>query len=114
MHSKRSRRLKKHSAYDEKSSAIDVRDEKSKDLGTTTWKNRSKIINSESEEKNVFEWESNSWKKASHSKRARRLKKCSAYNGESSTIDIRDSASEDVGITTGTNLSQIIIPANEE
>ena len=88
--------------------------ERSKDAGSTAGNNRSKIINSANKEKNVFDLESNSGNKASHSKRSGRLKTDSAYEDNSSAIDIRDSVSEHAGVTVGNDLSQIIIAANEE
>ena len=62
----------------------------------------------------MLDLESNSREKVSQSKRTGTLKEDSACNNESSAIDLRDSVAEDVGITAGKNLSQAIIPANEE
>ena len=61
----------------------------------------------------MFDLESTSGEKASHSKRSRRLKEDSEYNDEPSAIDSRDSAAEDAGVAAKNNLYQIIIPANE-
>ena len=62
----------------------------------------------------MFDLESNSGKKVSHANRGRRLKKHSAYDSESSTIDTRDSIAEDASVNAGNNLSQMITPAQEE
>ena len=55
-------------------------------------------------ETNMIDLESNSRKKASQSKRPRRLIKDSAYGNELSAIDVRDSAAED-----GVALQEIIL-----
>ena len=88
--------------------------ERSVDVGSTARKNRSKIIISVNKETNVFDLESNSGEKVLHSKRSGRLKEDSAYNNELSAIDNRDSVAKDAGVNAGNNLSQKIIPANEE
>ena len=53
----------KDSSYNNKPSAIDTRDERSKDVGATAEKNRSKMINAVNKETNAFDLESNSGKK---------------------------------------------------
>ena len=88
--------------------------ERSKVAGTTAGKNHSKTINSSNKGTNAFGVESNSRKKALCRKRAGRLKVDSAYHNDLSTIELHDSVAGDVGIATGNNLYQIMIPANEE
>ena len=62
----------------------------------------------------MFDLESNVGEKVSQTKRAGRLKENSAYNNESSEIDLRYSVAEDAGVTAGKIFSQAIIPANED
>ena len=87
---------------------------RSENAGSAARKNLSKIIISANKEKNVLDLESNSGQKESQSKLSGRLKGYSAYNNESSAIDLRDSAPEDAVSTARNNPPQMIIPSNKE